>query len=142
MASEDNSVEEVQSRSLTPEEQYFFECSYKEPVESIARIEDVAKFLVGASTTTSGLFLAAFKLSQGSQTVSGVVWFVPFVLWAFSIIAFVFVLFPEEYPTGKDEPASWRQAFRAARRWKYWCLFTGAVLFICGVFSAVLPFAC
>ena len=140
MASEEN-IEGVTSRRLTPEEQYFFECSYKEPVESIARIEDVAKFLVGASTTTSGLFLAAFKLAQGSQTVSGVVWFVPFVLWALSIIAFVLVLFPEEYTTGKDEPASWRQAFHAARRWKYWCLFTGTVLFICGVFSAVLPFA-
>jgi hypothetical protein len=107
---------------------------------SIARIEEVAKFLVGATTTTSGLFLAAFKLALGKQTVSAVVWFVPFVLWAFSIIFFIAVLFPEEYLTGKNEPASWRQAFRDARRRKYWRLVIGTVLFILGMLSAGYSF--
>jgi hypothetical protein len=59
-------VEEIPSRIPSEEERYFYEQSYREPVESIARIEEVAKFMVGATATTSGLFLAAFKLSTGS----------------------------------------------------------------------------
>ncbi|MBI2877011.1 MAG: hypothetical protein HYY20_09035 [Candidatus Tectomicrobia bacterium] len=93
-------IEERPSRPLTDEERYFFEHSYKEPVESIARIEETAKFLVGATATTSGLFLAAFKLSLGSQTVSSPAWFVPFLCWAISILGLVLVLFPQEYRTG------------------------------------------
>ena len=60
-------VERLKSQRLTEEDKYFYERSFKEPVESTERIEEVAKFLVGATATTSGLFLAAFKDSEGDE---------------------------------------------------------------------------
>jgi hypothetical protein len=132
--------ETIASRRLTDEQRYFFERAYKEPVESIPRLEEVAKFLVGATATTSGLFLAAFKLSLGDTTITGLAWFLPFLCWALGIVAFILVLFPQTYRTGRDEPASWKAAFLQARRRKYGWLFVGTLLFIAGLFAAVYPF--
>ena len=132
-------VPELQSRLLRDDERYYYEQSYKEPVESIARIEDTAKFLIGAAATTSGIFLAAFQLSVGNQTVSGTKEIMPFIFWALSILGLILVLFPHEYRTGKNEPASWREAFLQARKRKYRWLIIGAVLFVAGVISAAYP---
>lgn len=52
----------VAARAPTDAERWYYERAYREPVEAIARIEEVAKFLVGATATTSGLFVAASKL--------------------------------------------------------------------------------
>src|SRR5262249_33719079 len=79
MDNDEEQIEEIPSRPLTDEEQYFYERSYKELVESIPRIEDVAKFLIGATATTSGLFLAAFKLARGDKTVTEAFWLAPFL---------------------------------------------------------------
>ena len=59
--------EELTSRSLTAEEKYYYERSYKEPIESIARIEETAKFLTGVAATMSGLFLV-ISLCQMQHT--------------------------------------------------------------------------
>ncbi len=141
MEQEDEPVDELTSRPLTDEERYFFEYAYKEPVESITRIEEVAKFLIGATATTSGLFLAAFKISQGQTPVSGLAWLVPFVCWAISILVQIVVLMPHEYRVGRSEPASWQRAFRQARTRKYRWLLIGTVFFIAGIISAVYPLA-
>ncbi len=135
----DERIEELQSRKMTDEENYYFEQSYKEPVECIARIEDAAKFLLGATSTTSGLFLAALKLSIGKKAVAGLVWYLPFICWAASIICLVLVVFPYEYETGKNEPASWKKAFVKAQKRKYNRLFAGTLFFIIGIVSAVYP---
>jgi hypothetical protein len=80
MRSPDDS-EALPSRSITPEESYYLEFATKEPVDSLARLDEVAKFLIGASATTSGLFVAAFKLVLGEKTtVPGPAGFAPFVL--------------------------------------------------------------
>lgn len=134
-----DSVEELTSRALSDEDRYYYERSYKEPVESIDRLEDAAKFLVGATATTSGLFLAAVKLSRGDQTATEIVWFIPFVLWAMSIVVLVCVLLPQEYKTGQREPDSWRKAFLEARRRKFRRLMVGALFFVMGIISAVIP---
>jgi hypothetical protein len=135
--SEAQQEELLPSRPLREDEQYFYEQSYKEPVESLKRLEEAAKFLVGAAATTSGLFLAAYKLSLGDKTVSSLAWFIPFICWALSIIALVLVLLPQNYKSGKDVPADIRQAFLKARTWKYAWLVCGAVLFIVGLISAI-----
>jgi hypothetical protein len=137
---EGEDVEEIPSRRMTDEERYFFERAYKEPVESLARLEEVAKFLVGAAATTSGLFLAAFKLSLGNRTITHWTWFLPFLCWGLGIVALILVLFPQTYRTGRHEPASWKEAFLQARKRKYGWLFVGTVLFIAGLFAAVYPF--
>ncbi|CAN2042442.1 MFS transporter [Candidatus Magnetomoraceae bacterium gMMP-15] len=131
-----NNTPEIISRKLTEEERYFYEQSYKEPVESIARIEEAAKFLVGATATTSGLFLAAFKISYGNQTAAGILWRLPFICWAISIITLVCVLLPQKYKVGKREPASWKKAFLKARKRKFIWLFAGACFFILGIILA------
>ncbi len=134
-------VEELTSRLLSDEERYFYEQAYKEPVESMARIEEVAKFLVGAVATTSGLFAAAFKLVRGTQTVTGITWLVPFAFWALSIITLILVLLPQKYAVGKNTPADWRARFLQARDRKFRRLVIGALFFIAGIIAAIYPFA-
>lgn len=132
-------METLSSRPPDVEEEYFYEQSYKEPVESIGRIEEVAKFLVGATATTSGLFLAAFKLVLGNSPAQGIVWFLPFVSWSMSIVALVLVLFPQRYRAGRSQPAAWKEAFLKARRYKYACLSLGALCFVLGLLLALVP---
>lgn len=139
---DDGMVEELEVRPATSEEIFYHELSWKEPVEGIARIEEVAKFMVGAVATTSGLFLAAFKLSVGSGTVSALAWYVPFICWAFSILSQLVVLLPRVYPAGMNEPASWKRELLRARRWKYRWLCGGASFFVFGILAGVYPFAC
>ena len=129
----------ITGRPLTDEQQYYYEISFKEPVESIGRIEEMAKFLAGAVTGVSGLFLAAFRLALAGQPAYGAIWFAPVVLWGASILALVAVLSPRSYTTAKNEPAAWKAAYTRARRFKYCWLVTGAVLFICGLVAAVVP---
>lgn len=49
------------SKLADDEDKFYYEQSYKEPVEGIKRMEETAKFLVGAVTTASGLFMAASR---------------------------------------------------------------------------------
>jgi hypothetical protein len=139
MTSPDES-EALPSRKVTDEERYLLDFATKESVDSLARLDEVAKFLIGATATTSGLFLAAFKLVLGEKaTVPGPAGFAPFLLWAASILALLRVLLPHRYPTGRNEPASWRDAVRQARTRKYRWLQVGAWLFIFGILAAVYP---
>ena len=139
MTSPDDS-EELPARVPTPEDTYYLEFALKEPVDSLARLDDIAKFLIGASATTSGLFVAAYKLALGEKTlVPGPAGFAPFLLWAASILALLCVVAPQTYATGKNEPASWRHAVLQARARKYRWLWIGAWLFILGILAAVYP---
>ncbi|MGE3542067.1 MAG: hypothetical protein AB7N91_32205 [Candidatus Tectimicrobiota bacterium] len=132
--------EELPARPLTPEEVYYQEFATKEPVDSLARLDDIAKFLIGASATTSGLFVAVYKLTLGKkETVPGPAGFAPFLLWAASILALLCVVAPQQYVTGKNTPASWRHAVLQARARKYRWLWIGAWLFILGIVTAVYP---
>lgn len=106
-------------------------------MESAVRLEEAAKFLIGAVATTSGLYLAASKVVAGDG--GGVAWATPFVLWALSILALVLVLVPQRYEAGRGEPAAWKAGFLAARKRKYRWLLVGAVLFVVGVLAAVTP---
>jgi hypothetical protein len=129
----------ITGKALTDEQQYFRETAYKEPVESIGRIEDMAKFLAGAVATVSGLFLAAFRLALAGKPAEGLVWYMPVVLWGLSILMLVLVLFPRRYVTGKNEPAAWKAVFVKARWYKYTWLAAGTLLFVAGLIAAVVP---
>ena len=94
-------IETVPARKMTEEERYYDELIYKDPVESTIRMEETAKFLIGITAGTSGLYLSAFKLAVGNTTVSGIVWFLPFLLWALAIISLILVIFPEKYETDR-----------------------------------------
>ena len=124
----------------TEEEKYWLEREWKDPDESIARIEETAKFLVGAVTAVSGLFAAAWKLTMGEKPPADRLWIAPFVVWALSVAVLLLVLFPTRYPTVKRAPESIRQAVEKARDWKYLCLVIGAILFMGGLGLALFPF--
>ena len=133
-------IETAPARKLTAEEKYYDELIYKDPVESTTRMEDTAKFLLGITAGTSGLYLSAFKLSMGKATVTGLFWFLPFLIWALAIVSLILVIFPEKYETYKDEPASLKSAILKARDRKYQRLFVGALFFILGIFFGVFAF--
>jgi len=141
MTDNDEPMEALPSRTLREEEQYYFAHAYKEPVESIARIEEVTKFLVGATATTSGLFLAAVKISHGTNAVPGWEWLLPFLCWAGSICALIGAFFPYPYATGANQPAAWKAAFQRARWVKYGLLTVGTLFFIAGILTAVYALA-
>ena len=133
-------IEDINSDSLSPSDIYYLERAYKEPVERIGRIEEAAKFLAGATAITSGLYLAAFKIALGDQTSQAIVWFLPYCLWAVSLILFVLVLLPQRYPTLENDPGSWRTAFVKTGKCKYRRLLLGAIFFILGIISGAWPF--
>ncbi len=133
-------IEDKISIKLSPADKYYLEQAYKEPVERIGRIEDVAKFLAGATATTSGLYLAAYKIALDKQTTTTFIWFLPYVLWAVSLILFVLVLLPHRHPTLENDPGSWRDAFIDSGRRKYRRLIAGAAFFIFGILSGAWPF--
>lgn len=137
---DDDHIEELPSKKLTDRDKYYLEQGYKEPVERIGRIEEVAKFLAGATATTSGLYLAAYKIALGQQTVTALVWFLPYLLWAASLILFVLVLLPNKYPTYENNAESWRRAFLRCGKCKYWRLMAGAVFFILGILAGTWSF--
>lgn len=140
MNTDQTEIETVPARKLTEEEKYYDELFYKDSVESTNRMEDTAKFLLGITAGTSGLYLSAFKLSKGKATVTGVLWFLPFLIWALAIVSLILVIFPEKYETYKNEPASLKSAILKARDRKYQRLFVGTLLFIFGIFSGVFAF--
>ncbi len=102
-----------------------------------ARIEETAKFLLGISAGTSGLYLSVFKLAMGKTAVAGFPLFLPFLFWAAAMVLLVLVIFPQKYETYKNEPASMKNVFLKARTIKYRRLFAGTLLFILGILSGV-----
>ena len=133
-------TERLPSQRLTAEDKYYLEQAYKDPVESAARLEETAKFLIGATAMTSGLFAAAYKLALGKATATGITWFLPFLFWAASILMLTLVLLPNRYEVVRHSPADYRTAMLRARDRKWLRLAFGAGLFAVGLLFAVLPF--
>jgi len=136
----DDPIQDLVSENLTEEDQYYLQQGYQDPVQRIARIEDVAKFLAGATATTSGLYLAAFKIAFGARTAAAFPWLIPHLLWSAALILFVLVLLPQRHPTHQNDPASWKAAFIESGRRKHRRLLYGAILFILGILAGAYPF--
>lgn len=136
MTTNSSQQSEIAGRPLTDEQRYYHELSYKEPADSIGRIEEMAKFLVGAVSATSGLVLAALGLALGDARAGGGWFYAPVLLWSASVLLLVLVLLPRRYAAGQREPEAWKQALLSARAYKYSCLLTGAALFVLGLLAA------
>lgn len=135
---EDNRVKGI---PLSGEDEFYPGQAYREPVERIARFEEAAKFLAGATATTSGLYLAAYKISMGKATSASFGWILPFLSWSISLILLVLVLLPAHYGHYKNDPPSIKAAFQRSGRMKYSFLFGGVFFFVTGILLAVLPFS-
>ncbi len=138
MSEEQPPQEEIlHSVPVTDEDRYYLERLYKEPVESLARIEDAAKFLGGAAATTAGVFLAAIKLTAGPSSVARI-WWLPVLLWVVSLLVFVRILVPRRFSVRERDPASVKRMLLKARDSKYRLLWAGTLLFIGGLVSAAV----
>ncbi len=134
-------IEDIPSRRLTREEEMYRDVALQELVKSLDRLEEVAKFLIGATATASGLLIAALKIAQGTEDPStGLGGLLPFLLWSLSLVSCLLVLAPRAYQTGRHQPSSWKAAVVAARQWKFHWLTCGMIFFILGILSAAGSF--
>ena len=115
MSRDKNPTPEIAATPLTDEQRYYYELSYKEPADSIGRIEEMAKFLVGAVSATSGLVLAALGLALGDTRAGGGWFYAPVLLWSASVLLLVLVLLPRRYTAGQREPEAWKQTLLSSR---------------------------
>ncbi len=140
MGHERTEIEDIPSRKMTDVDRYYEDLLIRNPAESTARIEDTAKFLLGITSGTSGLYLSAYKLAMGKAVASGISWFLPFMAWAISIIFLVLVIFPQKYDTFKNEPDSLKRGFLEAMKRKYNRLCAGTIFFVLGILLGVVSF--
>lgn len=121
---------------MTDEEAFYLKMAYEEPVESLGRLEETARFLMTVAASTSGLFVAALKLSLQQGERLDPWWFAPFALWAAAVACLVVVLVPRTYTHGRNEPADIRSTIVRIRQFKYRWLVAGAAAFVAGVIAA------
>lgn len=134
-------IEEITSRRVPREEEMYRDVALQEPVKRIDRLEDVAKFLIGATATASGLLIAALKIAQETLTPStGIRGLLPFLLWALSLVSCLLVVAPRTYQTGRYQLSSWKTAVVSAGQWKFRWLTFGMIFFILGILSAAGSF--
>ena len=126
----------------THEESLYLKTAYEQPVESLGRLEDTARFLVTVATSASAVFLAALKLSSGDGEILDAWWFVPFALWAASVACLVIVLVPRNYAHGQNEPHDIRKTVLRIQRFKYRWLVVGAASFVAGIIVAAVLTIC
>ncbi|MAG93531.1 MAG: hypothetical protein CMJ48_07260 [Planctomycetaceae bacterium] len=126
----------LQGAAPTPEETFYLKTSYEEPVASLARLEQTARFLITVATSTSGVFVAALKLSLGKDETLAATWFGPFGLWAISVACLLVVLVPRHYSHGRNEPADIKRMVLEVQRFKYRWLVGGAAAFLAGILLA------
>ncbi|MEM7246494.1 MAG: hypothetical protein AAF533_14175 [Acidobacteriota bacterium] len=133
--------ETLPSRRLSEADKFYLEQATKEPVEATTRIEETAKYLIGATATSAGMFAAASKLALGKDPAPDVSWFLPFVFWVISILVLIFALLPNRYEVVSDSPEDFRAFLLEARDRKWRRLGLGAGLYCVGLLSATIPFS-
>lgn len=116
----DAEIEELPARRASDEEVFYLQKAREEFFRSLERIEETAKYVIGAVGAVAGLFLAGMqvklavnpKLPQASLKL-------PFLLWGISLILAVLVFFPFPYRSVYRSPQQIRRAFSRARRVKW-----------------------
>ena len=81
----------------------------------------------------------ASKLALGDGGAQHGIWILPFVAWSLGILCQLLVLFPYLYRVGRNQPASWRDAFERARGIEYALLLAGGAFLIGGLLLATMP---
>jgi hypothetical protein len=134
----------LNSRKLTAEEEFFYKTAFKEPVKSIDRLEETAKFLAAAVSASAGVFLSALRVGpepygMPMPGISALLAAATIVFWGISLITLLMVLLPRPYAVGRNHPDDWKETFITIRRVKYRWLMLGAGAFIIGLVVAAFP---
>ncbi len=131
----------LESRRANEEELFYLKLARDEFAASLGRIEETAKYLIGAIGAVAGLVLAGLqvKLAMNPQLPANpLTW--PFVLWGSSGLFAILVFFPLPYRPYRNAPQEIRRSFAKAR-WVKWSLLLLSVLtFGAGIIVAALQF--
>ncbi|MDZ7361406.1 MAG: hypothetical protein ONB46_11885 [candidate division KSB1 bacterium] len=133
----------LESRRATEEELFYLKLAREEFAAGLGRIEETAKYLIGAVGAVAGLVLAGLQVklavSQG-QAAPGTPLSWPFVLWGVSALFAIFVFFPLPYRHYSASPQSIRQKFVKARKVKWSLLLVATLTFAAGLLVAAWQF--
>jgi len=133
----------LESRPASDDELFYLKLARDEFAASLGRLEETAKYLVGAIGAVAGLVLAGLQVklavSQGQAApATPLTW--PFVLWGVSAVFAIFVFFPLPYRHYSGSPQSIRQKFVKARKVKWSLLLISTLAFAAGLLLAAWQF--
>lgn len=142
-SSQENSKPElIKSRKPNEEDEFWLRVSREKILKSIEQIVETAKFLVGAVTAVTGLFLAADKIAGPKLTnlTSPGLPLAPYLCWVASLIFAILVIFPLIYSHKRDAPASIAKTHIRIMWTKWIFLLLSGLLFALGVVLFVVRF--
>lgn len=142
-SSQENSKPElIKSRKPNKEDEFWLRVSREKILKGIEQIEETAKFLVGAITAVTGIFLAADKIAGPKLTnlTSPGLSLVPYLCWVTSLIFAILVVFPLVYSYKRDAPASIAKTHIRIMWTKWIFLLLSGLLFALGVVLFIMGY--
>lgn len=131
----------LQGRQATEEEQFYLKLAREEFAASLNRIEETAKYLIGAVGAVAGLLLSALQIktavnANALQTPLTSAFF----LWGASALLAILVIMPLPYRHFHNAPAAIRASISRARWLKWSLLLLSTLFFGVGLFLAARQF--
>lgn len=132
-----NPIPEVQGRPATEDDLFYLKLARDEFAASLGRLEETAKYLVGAIGAVAGLVLAGMQVKVAVKPdLPSSSFAVPFLLWGFSALCAILVFFPMPYQHYQNSPTAIRRAFERARLAKWGLLLVAVLTFAMGLYFA------
>ena len=136
-------IRKLESRPATEEDLFYLKMARDEFTASLSRIEETAKYLIGAVGAVAGLFLAGLqvKIAVKPELKESIVT-MPFWLWGVGLLCAIFVILPLPYRHDENAPQSIRRSFARARWVKWSLLLVSAIALTAGLIVAALHPIC
>lgn len=131
----------LESRKSSEEELFYLKLARDEFAASLGRIEETAKYLIGAVGAVAGLLFAGLqvKLAVNPQLPQApLLW--PILFWGVSVFCAILVFFPLPYRHYRNAPNAIRRSFEKARWVKWSLMLASALSFAGGLVVAALQF--
>lgn len=125
------------SRAATDDDLFYLKLAREEFAASLGRLEETAKYLVGAVGAVAGLVLAGLQIKVAVKPdLQGSSFTLPFLLWGLSALCAMLVFFPLPYRHYQNSPTAIRRAFERARKVKWALLLVAVLAFAAGLYLA------
>ncbi len=125
-------IPKLSSRRSTEEEVFLLQKAREEFFRNLERIEEAAKYVIGAVGAVAGLFLAGLQVKLAvNPKLTQTPLEVPFLLWGISLILAILVFLPFPYRSVHRSPKHIHRVFSRAR-WIKWSLLLLSVLLLAG----------
>ena len=135
-------VQQLKARPVNEEDAHFLRLAREELPESLKRIEETARYIIGAVGAVAGLFLAGMQVKIAVIPKGGPPGLstAPLWLWGVSMLLAVLTIFPFPYVYYKGSPESFRRYLKTARWVKWFLLLFSALTFGAGLILAARQF--